>query len=348
MAASWSAISASSCAACWRSCAKSTRSRSRTVASLGSAASGTSINWSGRRSSSGPRRRRSSSCCSANKSGCSNAASSLRPTARRASRSRAAACARCSSSGIVACSSSRIISRCSGSGRCGLCSPAIPARAASLSALVRSRNGSPSVSNSDMGLPNIRSRSSSARRAVRANAADCWSCASNRFSCRSSGRSGASPKSCSGNISRWSPITRSGACPRSSPSPNNSPCAGPVSAPALRLFVKASTRNWIVAPAPPPYSADSPVPSMMARSGLYPRSARFCTISAVTSCAASPPPVIAAFWMRCPIVSTVSGPRSLINCPITGMSTERMKRPRGATSRRPTGEACRIARLRSS
>ena len=95
----------------------------------------------------------------------------------------------------------------------------------------------------------------------------------------------------------------------------------------------------MVAPAPPPSAADSPVPSSMARSGLYPRSAKFCTISAVASCAASAPPVTAAFDMRCPIVSTTSGPSWSINLLITGTSTERMKRPSGATSKRPNGAA---------
>ena len=73
---------------------------------------------------------------------------------------------------------------------------------------------------------------------------------------------------------------------------------GGVAGPVLRLFVNASTRNWMVAPAPPPYSADSPVPPNRSRSGLYPCSTRFCTISDVASCAPSAPPVTAALVTR--------------------------------------------------
>ena len=114
---------------------------------------------------------------------------------------------------------------------------------------------------------------------------------------------------------------------------------GGVTGPVLRLFVNASTRNWMVAPAPPPYSADSPVPPNRSRSGLYPCSTRFCTISDVASCAPSAPPVTAALVTRWPMVSTVSGPSWSINLLISGTSTERMNRPRGATSNIPTGAA---------
>ena len=308
------------------------------------------MNWSGRRSSSGPRRRRSCSCCSANKSGCSNAASSPRAAAARPWRSLAASCATFSFLSMSDCTAPR------------------PAFASATAAAIR--GGVPPTGASGPASISTRARCARAEPRFSRSSATTFSSAGNgicvraTISCISSRdisplasmavpmasraslsrRSGSNPAipSGAGNApsARWSVI-----CSGVSPSicRGASPCG-----PALRLFVKASTRNWIEAPAPPPYSADSPVPSMIARSGLYPRSARFCTISAVTSCAASPPPVIAAFWIRCPIVSTVSGPRSLMNCPITGTSTERMKRPRGATSNRPTGAARRIAWLRCS
>ena len=67
-------------------------------------------------------------------------------------------------------------------------------------------------------------------------------------------------------------------------------------------FVNTSTNAWKIPPAVPPIAASSSTPvSTSSRSGLYPRSAKFCSMAEAASCAPSITPVLPALTRRCSI-----------------------------------------------
>ena len=254
------------------------------------------MNWSGRRVSSGPRRLRSCSCCRANKSGCSNAATSPRCAARSASRSLAAACAACS---LRAMSDSTALRPARAS------ATAVPIRDGGLSDGAVSSSSSCSIS------PRARSAIAAPRFSISSETTRSSSgsgiCVCSTMSCMSlSSTSPFSSSACTIRSracdARWSgsrPAIPSGAGKARCSSASGSICGAPrLAAPATPPTVPPSR------PAATPASAYSLMASSSARgSPACIRSRTCCPISVGTSTAAPAPAPVAARVSRPPPIS---------------------------------------------